>query len=60
MTLKKPVENGRKRLAVYFERVNRALDSGRRDQAMADLSELAFIARRLWEEIAKQNDEPSS
>jgi hypothetical protein len=50
------IEKGRKRLVVYFLRVSRALDSGKREQALSDLAELAFIARRLWEDLSKETD----
>jgi hypothetical protein len=55
--MNKAIESGRNRLDLYYQRVSRALDSGKREQAMADLSELAFIARRLWEDLAKNQSE---
>jgi hypothetical protein len=41
------------RLALYLARVRIALNAGNRTQALADLAELAEIARRLWDRLAK-------
>jgi hypothetical protein len=53
------VIRGNKRLMLYYQRVSRALDNGHKAQAMADLSELAFIARRLWEDLSRDDSFPS-
>jgi hypothetical protein len=41
------------RLRIYLIRVRIALNAGNRTQALADLAELAEIARRLWDRLAK-------
>ena len=40
------------RLRTYLERVERDLDAGDHYQALADVAELAEIARRLWNNLA--------
>jgi hypothetical protein len=54
---KPAIAAGRNRLAVYYFRVILALDGGNRNQALADLSELSLIARRLWEDLAKEKED---
>jgi hypothetical protein len=42
------------RLKLYLERVERDIGNGDRYRAMANVSELAEVARRLWDNLAKK------
>jgi hypothetical protein len=42
------------RLKLYLERVERDLGNGDRNQALANVAELAEIARRLWDNLAQK------
>jgi hypothetical protein len=46
-----------RRLNTYLERVERDLTSDDRNQALANLAELAEIPRRLWNNLAKVTEQ---
>jgi hypothetical protein len=54
MIISKQIREGLGRLAIYQDRVKGDLARGDYAQAMADVSELAEISRRLWELFQKE------
>jgi hypothetical protein len=44
------------RLELYAARARQSAECGDRANALANLAEAAFIARWLWQEIAKETD----
>jgi hypothetical protein len=53
------VKSGKKRLSLYYLRVCDALDKDDRASALAHLSELNFISKRLWTDLSKDVSFPS-
>jgi hypothetical protein len=54
MIISRQVKEGLARLSIYQDRVKEDLARGDYAQAMADVSELAEISRRLWEQFQKE------
>jgi hypothetical protein len=54
MIISRQVKEGLARLSIYQDRVKEDLARGNYAQAMADVSELAEISRRLWEQLQKE------
>jgi hypothetical protein len=52
--LNRSVQTALARIDLYLVRVRRDLETGDRDQALADCAELSEIARRLWAYLADQ------
>jgi hypothetical protein len=46
------IQTSLQRLRLYLERVERDLAAGDRNRALANVAELAEIARRLWNSLA--------
>jgi hypothetical protein len=54
-TVSSQIQISLQRLRTYLERVERDLVNKDRNQALANLAELAEISRRLWNRLSDEN-----